>query len=115
MEILKACCEALEDKKAADVTLLFLGEKSSITDYFLIATGNSEPHLKALWISVQKKLKELKVHMIGSQAEPQSGWIVIDAFDFMVHLFLPEQRDMYRLEALWKDAETLEVARLPQA
>ncbi len=105
LQQVKACCRALEDKKAENVKVLYLGEKSSITDYFIIATGNSHPHLKAMRASIEEALDNLHIDIFGIDAKPSSGWLVVDAYDFMVHLFISEMRDYYRLESLWKDAE----------
>lgn len=102
---LTACCEALEDKKAEDLRILHLGDISSITDYYVIATGNSAPHLKALKKGIEDALKQKGIKLGGIQEDSASGWLVVDAYDFMVHLFLPEQREHYALEALWKDAQ----------
>ena len=107
LQQVKACCKALEDKKAENLKVIYLGEKSSISDYFIIATGNSPPHLKALRVTIEDALDDLCVDIIGMDAEPRSGWMVVDAYDFMVHLFLPEVRDFYRLESLWKDARNV--------
>lgn len=107
---LQVACEALEDKKALEVKILHVGAVSSITDYFIIASGNSVPHLKALGIAVEKAFKEKKVKVLGIESDPQSGWIVLDAFDMMVHLFLPEMRADYSLDVLWKDAEEIALA-----
>src|SRR5690606_9246924 len=89
---LSACVQALDDKKAEDLKVLFLGEKSSITDYYVIATGTSEPHLRALRVAVDRALSEIDATVLGVDAETQSGWIVVDAHDFIVHLFTKEQR-----------------------
>lgn len=105
---LKAAVRALDDRKAEDLKVLYVSELSSITDFFVLATGNSEPHLRALNNAVSRELKDLKISLVGSDAGSGSGWAVIDAFDVMIHLFLPEQREFYRLDQLWKDAESLE-------
>ena len=104
---LKISCDALFDKKAEDVKLLYFGEKSSLTDCFVIATGNSNPHLKALRDNVEKTLKEKGVELYSKDRFQPSGWLVIDAIDFVVHLFSQEQRDNYAIEQLWKDAEEI--------
>ena len=106
--LLKAAVTTLDDRKAEDIKILYVGKLSSITDFFILATGNSEPHLKALINSVARELKDLKVNLLGSDSEQGSGWAVIDAFDVMIHLFLPEQRDFYKLDELWKDAESVD-------
>jgi ribosome-associated protein len=109
---LKISCDALFDKKAEDVKLLYFGEKSSLTDCFVIATGNSNPHLKALRDNVEKTLKEKGVELYSKDRFQPSGWLVIDAIDFVVHLFSEEQRDNYAIEQLWKDAEEILVEDL---
>lgn len=109
---LKISCDALFDKKAEDVKLLYFGEKSSLTDCFLIATGNSNPHLKALRDNVEKTLKEKGVELYSKDRFQPSGWLVIDAIDFVVHLFSQEQRDNYAIEQLWKDADEILVKDL---
>ena len=109
---LKISCDALFDKKAEDVKLLYFGEKSSLTDCFVIATGNSNPHLKALRDNVEKTLKEKVVELYSKERIQHSGWLVIDAIDFVVHLFSQEQRENYAIEQLWKDADEILVKDL---
>ena len=104
---LKISCDALLDKKAEDVQLLYFGENSSLTDCFVIATGNSNPHLKALRDNVEKTLKEKGIELFSKDRFQPSGWLVIDAIDFVVHLFSKEQRENYAIEQLWKDADKL--------
>ena len=106
-EALTNCCQALEDKQAKAIRILYLGAKSSLTDYYLIATGNSLPHLKALSQAVRVSLNQDKVMLNGLDNRLESGWLVIDAYSFMVHLFTQEQRDYYDLENLWKDAQEI--------
>jgi len=109
---LRAVCAALEDKKAVELKILDVSESSSITDYFVIASGNSLPQLKALTGSVEKALKDNKVSILGVESDSQSGWVVIDGFDFMVHIFLPEVRSNYALDVLWKDAKEVPLDEL---
>lgn len=112
-ELLKKLVRALDDKKVGDLRVLKVSAKSTITDYLVLATGNSEPHLRALRIEVERVLDEAKQPIAGMEAGTYgSGWTVVDAYQIMTHLFTPEQRQNYALEKLWKDAEVLEVARL---
>lgn len=110
--ILKLVCRALDDKKAEDIRVLKVSDQSSITDYLVLATGTSDPHLRALRVELEKVLDQNKVHIVGMDTSQLSGWLVIDAFDIMIHILTPENREKYALENLWKDAEDLPVAKL---
>ena len=112
LELVKLCCRALEEKKAIDLRVLDVSEQSSITDYLVLATGNSEPHLRALRVELEKVIDASKTHIVGMEIAQDSGWIVIDAFDVMVHIFSPETRAKYGLENLWKDAVEVSVPKL---
>ncbi|MBO6102656.1 MAG: ribosome silencing factor [Opitutales bacterium] len=109
LDTIKACRDALDDKKAIDLKVLDVRGKSPITNYFILATANSEPHLRALSSALDEVLKDRGVKSVGRDYAAGSGWVVVDAFDFMAHIFLAEQRGMYKLEALWKDAKALEL------
>lgn len=113
--LLKLICEALDEKKAEDVRVLCVSQQSTITDYLVLATGTSEPHLRALRVELEKVIDASKVHIVGMDTMHGSGWLVIDAFDIMVHVFTPENRQKYALEKLWKDAEEIPVSRLQAA
>ncbi len=106
--LLALCYQALEDTKADDIMILNVGSKSSITNFFVLATGNSLPHLKALKRDLDVALKSNKIMVLGSDEGDYSGWSVVDAFDVMIHLFTPDTRKSYDLEALWKDATRVE-------
>ncbi len=112
LHLLQRCCQALDDKKAVEMRVLDLAGKSTITNYLVIATATSAPHLKALRGAIESTLKEEKASLAGSEFGADSGWLVVDAYEIMVHLFLPDQRDNYRLESLWKDAKDMDVPAL---
>src|SRR3954469_7329824 len=111
-ELVKLCCQVLDDKKAGELTVLDVAAQSSITDYLVLATATSEPHLRALRIELEKVLDTAKVRIVGMDMNQDSGWMVIDAFDVMLHLFLAETRQRYGLERLWRDATEVSVAKL---
>lgn len=96
---------AIEDKKGAAIRVLDVRGKSSITDYLILASGSSNPHLKAMKTGLDEALKDAGVQLIGASREVDSGWLVVDAFDFMVHLQTEELRANYQLDQLWGDAE----------
>lgn len=106
------CCKALDDAKAVNIVALDVRETSTITNYLVLATGLAESHLRALRREVDKALKDQNAKIIGVDEGKFSGWAVVDAFDIMVHLFSQETRETYKLEALWKDAVPLDVAKL---
>jgi len=112
LKLLKLVVQALDDKKAEDLRVLDVRAKSSITDYLVLATGTSEPHLRALRLELERVLDAASVPILGVENEQGSGWTVFDAFDVMVHLFTAENRGRYRLDLLWKDAADLAVATL---
>lgn len=114
--LLRNLITALEDKKAEQLTVLRVGGISDITDFLVLATGNSEPHLRALRIEAEKILDAAKVPIAGmEQGGYGSGWTVVDAYQIMVHFFTPEQRGNYALEKLWKDAPELDLKNLEAA
>ena len=112
LELAKLCCRALAEKKAEDLRILDVSAQSSITDYLVIATGNSEPHLRALRVELARALAGSQSRLVGVDTSPESGWTVVDLFDVMVHLFSPETRERYGLEGLWRDAADLPVDKL---
>lgn len=112
LETLKFCCEALLNKKAEDMIVLDVRDKSNLTDYFIIASGTSDPHLKALQGSLKDALKDHKMKNVKIDYEPGSGWVAIDLFDIVIHVFLKEKRDYYRLDLIWKDADTIDITTL---
>ncbi|MDP4609702.1 MAG: ribosome silencing factor [Opitutales bacterium] len=104
LDEIRMAVTAIEDKKGESIRVLDVRGKSSITDYLVLSTGTSEPHLKALKGALDKVLKEAGVHLIGEDREVGSGWLIVDAFDFMVHLQTQEMRELYQLDRLWADA-----------
>lgn len=104
---IRCAIAAIEEKKGESVKVLDVREKSSITDYLILVSATSEPHAKALKAALDAKLKEADVQLIGQDREVGSGWLVIDAFDFMVHVQTEEMRDYYKLDQLWSDAPVL--------
>ena len=114
-KLLQLIVQALDAKKAEDLRVLDVSKLSSITDYLILATGNSDPHLRALRIEVERVLDEQKAKILGVDTTRTSGWTVVDAFEIMIHLFTPENRDKYRMELLWKDAVEVELPAITKA
>ena len=112
LELARLCCRALEEKKAGDLRVIDVSALSSITNYLVVATATSEPHVRALRVELEKALDASKTRIIGIETASESGWAVMDAFDVMVHLFTAEKREHYRLEHLWRDADEVPVEAL---
>jgi ribosome-associated protein len=112
LELVKLISRVLDDKKADAITVLDVSEQSSITDYLVIATATSEPHLRALRIELENALDSGNVRLVGMESAQESGWLVIDTFDVMIHLFLAATRERYGLERLWRDATEIPLKTL---
>lgn len=110
-QMLELCCKALDDTKAEYINILDVSGKSSITNFIILATANSTPHLKALKRDLDATLKVHNIKILGSDDGDFTGWSVVDAFDVMIHLFTPDKREEYDLESLWKDAKPLDASR----
>lgn len=110
--LLQHVVRALDEKKANDLRVLRVSEQSSITDYLVLATGNADTHLRALRVELEKVLDGDGAKIAGMETGEGSGWLVVDAYQIMIHLFLPQQREIYRLEQLWKDATEVDVPAL---
>jgi ribosome-associated protein len=100
------CAKALADKKGSDIQILDLRGLSSFTDFFVIASGNSEPQIKALSSSVRTASREIAPgrRPLNEDGQPTSQWLAVDFGDVIVHIFHHEAREFYDLESLWKDA-----------
>ena len=92
------------DKKAYDVVVLDLRKLFPLAQYFVICTGESEKQVDAITREVSEKLEEEGVRPLGVEGTPDSGWVLMDYGDVILHVFLPAQRDYYDLEGLWRDA-----------
>ena len=84
--------------------MLDTGKVSSIADYFIIATADSERQAKAIMDDIEKKMKEANKKPLGIDGEANSGWVLMDYGDVIVHIFDPGTRDFYDLEDLWSNA-----------
>ena len=96
--------DIMAEKKAIDARLFDVREISGVTDYYLVASGNSPAHLKALLNEVLVKLKDDGTRCFRRSGDPESGWLVIDYVDVIIHLFTPETREYYAVETLWAQA-----------
>jgi ribosome-associated protein len=107
-ELAQRAATILLDRKANDVVLLNLKGVTDMTDYFLIASGTSDTHVRSLGSSVLEDMKketgQMAHHVEGLQ---QGRWVLLDYVDFVVHVFHPTLRNFYQIERLWADAEVV--------
>jgi ribosome-associated protein len=108
LEIAQRAATILSAHKANDVVLLSLEGVSDMTDYFLIASGTSDTHVRSLGNSVLEEMKrdagQMAHHVEGLS---QGRWVLLDYVDVVVHIFHPTLRNFYQIERLWADAETV--------
>ncbi len=100
-----ACARLADDKKGKDILVLKLSGLTDITDYFVLASGTSERHIKTIVDSVTKGMKEEGIRPHTIEGYYEGRWAVIDYQSVIVHVFLENLRELYDLESLWIEAE----------
>jgi len=112
-ELAQRAAQILIDHKANDVVLLSLAGVSDMTDYFLIASGTSDTHVRSLGNSVLEEMKrdvdQMAHHVEGLS---QGRWVLLDYVDVVVHIFHPTLRNFYQIERLWADAEPVPLQKV---
>jgi ribosome-associated protein len=107
-ELARLCVRLAEDKKAEDIVVLDLRGISSFTDFFVICSGTSEPHLKGINSGIREGIREhANISPLASEGSVASQWLVMDYSGVLVHIFLQKKREFYALESLWSDAPRL--------
>ena len=104
-ELAQAIAEILDNKKGNDVKVIEVGEKTVIADYFVLATGNTSTHVRALADEVEFKIGERGVEPWRHEGRPGNSWRVLDYASVIVHVFDREARDFYKLDKLYTDFE----------
>lgn len=104
----KLACKILDDKKAKDIISLNISKQSSVCDYFIICSGTSNTHVKALCDELDDKFKKLNLSPKSKEGYSEGRWIALDYGDIVVHIFNDETRLFYHLERLWTDGNNLE-------
>jgi ribosome-associated protein len=106
------CRELADNKKAEDIVVLDVRKISSITDYFVLASGTSEPHLRAITNEITDKLRaDQNLRPRAVDGDNQATWQVLDFFDVIVHIMRADVREKYDLESLWGDAPRVKIAK----
>ena len=99
----KLVIDALEGLKAQDIVTLDVMERTSVTDYMIIATGTSSRHVQAVADNVSEKAKAAGMMPLGSEGRGNSDWVLIDLGDVIVHVMTAQAREHYDLERLWSE------------
>ena len=104
-EKVKICGMLAEEKKAKDVVIMNLDDLTDIADYFLVASGTSERHVRTIADSVETGMKERGVKPYSIEGHRDGRWVIIDYQNVIVHIFLEQLRELYDLESLWIEAK----------
>jgi len=113
-ESLIVTVNALRERQAEDLRVLYVRDVSTVTDYFVLATANSAPHLRALAEETDSSRKDARIKMTRKGGSPESGWSVLDFGDVVTHIMTEELREFYALEQLWSDGKTVNPDDIPE-
>ncbi|MCB1134626.1 MAG: ribosome silencing factor [Chlamydiia bacterium] len=108
-KLLDLIAQAIYDRKGFNILALDVSKVSSMARYFVIAEGNIDRHVLALSHSISDSLREVGEKPLRVEGLSSGDWTVMDYGDVIIHLFMPEMRERYALEELWKDAEVIDV------
>ena len=107
LDLARRIVELAEDKKAADIVLLDLGELTTVADAFVICSGGSERQIGAIADGILGGLRDEGVKPFGREGTPESHWVLVDFGSVIVHVFTPPERDYYELEKHWSGAKVI--------
>lgn len=114
LETARTAVKALIGKKGLDVKLIKISDISSIADYFVIANGTSNTHVKALADEVEFRLDNAGVSVSHIEGYRSDSWILLDYVDVVVHVFSEEAREYYNLERLWQDGTQEDISDIEE-
>ena len=107
--ISKKIIECIKSKKGTDITILDIRKLSSLTDYFIICTSDSEPKTRPITNHIKKDLSKNKKKPIQIEGLDHLDWVLMDYFDTVIHIFKKETRKFYNIERLWADAKMMKL------
>jgi ribosome-associated protein len=106
---IQQAARAAQDKKALDLAVLDVRDVSTFTDYFVICSGQTARQVKAIADAVEETLLKAKTRPAHVEGYDRADWVLLDYFDFIVHVFTPTMREFYALERLWGSADRIAV------
>jgi ribosome-associated protein len=109
LEKVKICGMLAEEKKAQDVVIMELDDLTDIADYFLVASGTGERHVRTIADSIEAGMKERGVKPYAIEGNRDGRWVIIDYQNVIVHIFLEQLRELYDLESLWIEAKKFRI------
>ena len=110
METVKKIVKALDDKKANDIEVIKINELTIVADYFVIATANSNTHIRSLADEVEYQLEEAGIKLDHAEGRA-TGWVLLEFEGVVVHIFLEDARSYYNLERLWEDGTKIDISQ----
>ncbi|MGG6293107.1 ribosome silencing factor [Leptolyngbya sp. AN02str] len=106
LQLAVTIAEAADDRKGVDITILKVGDVSYLADYFVIASGLSQPQVRAIANSIEAKVEEQWHRQpLRTEGQADGNWLLLDYGEVIVHVFMPREREFYSLEAFWGHAE----------
>ncbi len=103
----RRCVEVCEERKAAEILLFDVREKSILADFYVVCSGTSMPHIRAIGENLRKAMLAEGLCPRGQDGAPGSRWMVLDYGSVLIHILDPEMRNFYNLEELWDDRKIL--------
>lgn len=112
-ELALAIAQAADDRKGSDIVLLNVSDVSYLADYFVVVTGFSHAQVRAIARSIEDKLEtDFQRLPVQTEGQAEGNWVLLDYGDVIVHIFMPEEREYYSLEAFWGHAERTSYAAM---
>src|SRR5213080_1084533 len=106
-QLARAAIDVASDKKASDIILLDIRDVTTIADYFVICSGNNPRQIQAIAEAIDEELGKQGANVLHKEGVADTGWLLLDFGDVIVHIFGAKEREYYRLERLWSEAKTV--------
>ena len=110
LELATEAVKILDDKKAMNLKVIGIKDISVLADYFVLATGTSNTHVKSLADEVEFKMKQFDIRLLHTEGYRSNSWVLLDYGCVIIHVFTAESRQFYDLDRLWQDGQIVEIA-----